>query len=179
LHQVLANEALAAQALLDRRLAGGLGEEDSEGAANTGLGSHGARDRAAIVPHHHATGLFHDLSGGTQPLDGRQRGAQRLIEASRRIQPRFTGQSPTRLLEHAGELRCRQQRSKLAQQRRQHHLITAGRLAARRRLIQVSRFAGPPRTGVRARRVRPCRPLGWDNFGRDRARERDYISYAK
>jgi hypothetical protein len=34
LHQVLADEALAAQALLHRRLAGGLEEEDSEGMAN-------------------------------------------------------------------------------------------------------------------------------------------------
>jgi hypothetical protein len=58
----LADEALAAQALLDRRLAGGLGEEDSEGAANTGLSSHSARDWATVVPHQHATSLFHDFS---------------------------------------------------------------------------------------------------------------------
>jgi hypothetical protein len=36
LHQVLADEALAAQALFDRRLAGRLGEEGSEGAAKEG-----------------------------------------------------------------------------------------------------------------------------------------------
>jgi hypothetical protein len=95
LHQALADEALAAQALLDRRLAGGLAEEGSEGAANTGLGSHGARDWAAVVPHQHATRLFHDFSGGAQPLDSGERGAQHLIEASGRIQPCVTGQSPT------------------------------------------------------------------------------------
>jgi hypothetical protein len=79
LHQVLADEALAAQALFDRRLAGGLAEEGSEGAANTGLGSHGACDWAAVVPHQHATRLFHDFSGGAEPLDSGERGAQRLF----------------------------------------------------------------------------------------------------
>jgi hypothetical protein len=111
LHQVLADEALAAQALLDRRLDGGLGEEDSEGAANTGLGSHGARDWAAAVPHQHATRLFHGFSGGAQSLDSGERGAQRLIEASGRLQLCFAGQSPTSLLEDVRELRRRQPRS--------------------------------------------------------------------
>ena len=87
----MADEALAAQALFDRRLAGGLAEEGSEGAANTGLGSHGACDWAAVVPHQHATRLFHDFSGGAQPLDSGERGAQRLIEASSRVQPRVPG----------------------------------------------------------------------------------------
>ena len=107
MHQVLADEALAAQALFDRRLAGGLAEEGSEGAANTGLGSHGARDWAAVVPHQHATRLFRDFSGGAQPLDSGERGAQRLIEASGRVQLCFAGQSPTSLLEDVRELRRR------------------------------------------------------------------------
>ena len=145
LHQVLADEALSAEALFDRRLAGGLGEEGSEGAANTGFGSHGTRDWAAVVPHQHATRLFHDFSGGAQPLDSGERDAQRLIEASGRVQLCFAGQSPTSLLEDVRELRRRQPRSKLAHQRRQHHLVGAGRhiLAARRRLLHVSRLARP------------------------------------
>ena len=71
----MADEALAAQTLFDRGLAGSLGEESSEGATNTGLGSHGTRDWAAVVTHHHATGLFRDFSGGAQPLDSGERGA--------------------------------------------------------------------------------------------------------
>jgi hypothetical protein len=83
LHQVLADDTLATQTLFDRGLAGSLGEEGSEGAANTGFSSHGARDWAAVVLHHHASRLFHDFSGGAQPLDNGERGAQRVSRQAR------------------------------------------------------------------------------------------------